>query len=78
MARYCFEEAEAALEEYAFTAYEKESIEHYKGLLRDTELICAKDAFACVLRVKQIGNLYFLPDILPPINTPMTFWGRDP
>ena len=43
MARYCFEESVEALSGYVTTPGESESLDHYKGLLRDTELVCSED-----------------------------------
>ena len=43
MARYCCEESVEALSGYVTTPGESESLEHYKGLIRDTELVCSED-----------------------------------
>ena len=43
LARYCFDEAAEALAGYVTTSEEHVAFEHYNGLLKGTELVCAKD-----------------------------------
>ena len=43
LARYCFGEAAEAIAGYVTTSEEHEAFEHYEGLLKDKELVRAKD-----------------------------------
>ena len=65
MARYCFEESTAALSAYVSTPSESEALEHYKGLLRDTELVCAKDGLAFATHYAKLFSP-FIPFITRP------------
>ena len=46
LARYCFDEPSGALSGYLATETEGDALEHYNGLPKGTEIVCANDGAA--------------------------------